>query len=377
MMKNNCMKFLIITHVQHKADGHKIYGYGPYIKEMNLWLKYVDEVKVVGSMIDNIIDPIDLAYTHEKLDFVDVPDFNLTSASEVIKTHFKSPILLFKIFKAMAWADHIHLRCPGNMGLLGSFAQIFFPQKSKTAKYAGNWDPNSHQPWSYNIQKWILSNTFLTKNMKVLVYGEWADQSRNIVPFFTATYSESEKGEVEKSQFKINLMYVGALSSNKRPLLSVQTAHRLISDGVNVCLDLFGEGVERVALETYIKEYKLEKFVVLHGNQNAKTVKEYYKKAHFLIFVSKSEGWPKVVAEAMFWGCLPITTDVSCVNYMIGNGERGKITEPNVEDIVKKVKYYLLNPDEFRQSSNDAMKWSQQFTLEKFEEEIGELLNEN
>ncbi len=387
------MKFLIITHVQHKTDGKNIYGYGPYIKEMNLWLKYVDEVKVVGPMTDKAIDPIDLAYKHDKLEFVNVPVFNLTSVPQILRTLFKLPVLWFQTIRAMVWAEHIHLRCPGNMGLLGSCAQIFFPHKMKTAKYAGNWDPNSKQPWSYNIQKWILSNTFLTKNMKVIVYGEWAKQSKNIVPFFTASYHENEKEEVLKPSITINhalsgnalgvqpstinLIYVGAISSNKRPLLSVQTVHRLINEGIDVQLDLFGEGVERDVLEAYIRDNQLEKNIVLHGNQNAETVKKYYKKAHFLIFISKSEGWPKVVAEAMFWGCLPITTDVSCVNYMIGHGKRGKITEPNVEDIVDKVKYYLENPAEFEQSSKHAMEWSQQFTLEKFEEEIGKLLNEN
>jgi len=349
------MKFLIVTHVKHKVDGDKIYGYGPYIKEMNLWLKYVDEVKVVGPMIDKIVDPIDLAYEHENLSFVSTANFNITSVKEMFKTFLKLPLLWFQIIKAMVWAEHIHLRCPGNMGLLGSFAQIFFPHKMKTAKYAGNWDPNSKQPWSYNVQKWILSNTFLTKNMKVLVYGEWPGQSKNVVPFFTASYSSAEVSSfsflvsAKKPKTK-NLLYVGALSSNKRPLLSIQTAQKLIEEGIDVHLDLFGEGAERDVLETYIEEHRLEKYVVLHGNQNADVVKEYFQKAHFLIFISKSEGWPKVVAEAMFWGCLPITTNVSCVNYMIGNGERGKITEPNVEDIVKKVKYYLENPAEFEQS---------------------------
>ena len=376
------MKFLIVTHVKHKVDGDKIYGYGPYIKEMNLWLKYVDEVKVVGPMIDKIVDPIDLAYEHENLSFVSTANFNITSVKEMFKTFLKLPLLWFQIIKAMVWAEHIHLRCPGNMGLLGSFAQIFFPHKMKTAKYAGNWDPNSKQPWSYNVQKWILSNTFLTKNMKVLVYGEWPGQSKNVVPFFTASYSSAEVSSfsflvsAKKPKTK-NILYVGALSSNKRPLLSIQTAQKLIEEGIDVHLDLFGEGAERDVLEAYIEEHKLEKYVVLHGNQNANVVKEYFQKAHFLIFISKSEGWPKVVAEAMFWGCLPITTNVSCVNYMIGNGERGKITEPNVEDIVKKVKYYLENPAEFEQSSKHALEWSQQFTLEKFEEEIGKLLNEN
>ena len=70
------------------------------------------------------------------------------------------------------------------MGLIGAIVNILFPNKQKTAKYAGNWDPKSKQPWSYRLQKWILSNTFLTKNMQVLVYGEWPNQTKNIKPFF-------------------------------------------------------------------------------------------------------------------------------------------------------------------------------------------------
>ena len=73
---------------------------------------------------------------------------------------------------------------------------------------------------------------------------------------------------------------------------------------MNVTLDLYGEGVERDKLERYIEEHDLNEHVILHGNQSRDTVKEAYKKAHFLVFISKSEGWPKVVAESMFWKCV-------------------------------------------------------------------------
>ena len=48
----------------------------------------------------------------------------------------------------------------------------------------------------------ILSNTFLTKNMQVLVYGEWEGSSKNVKSFFTATYSELEV-QNSNSKFKI------------------------------------------------------------------------------------------------------------------------------------------------------------------------------
>jgi len=53
----------------------------------------------------------------------------------------------------MKSANHIHLRCPGNIGLLACLIQILFPNTPKTSKYAGNWDPNAKQPFTYKIQK--------------------------------------------------------------------------------------------------------------------------------------------------------------------------------------------------------------------------------
>ena len=126
----------------------------------------------------------------------------------------------------MKQVNHIHLRCPGNVGLLGCVVQVFFPSKIKTAKYAGNWDPKSKQPIAYKLQKWILENTFLSKKIKVLVYGEWLKQTKNIKSFFTASYHEYEIEEIAKKDLNntIKLLFVGAFSIGKQPMLSV-TSH--------------------------------------------------------------------------------------------------------------------------------------------------------
>ncbi|WP_348636743.1 hypothetical protein [Flavobacterium anhuiense] len=186
-------KFLIITSVIHTKDKNRYFGYGPYINEMNVWLKYVDQLYILAPLENRNINPIDLAYKCDVINFKRVASFSFTTLKSRILSLFKLPIIFWQIFVAMRQADHIHLRCPGNIGLIGCIVQIFFPYKNKTAKYAGNWDPKSNQPWTYKLQKRILNNSFLTRNMQVLVYGEWENQSKNIKSFFTATYLESEK----------------------------------------------------------------------------------------------------------------------------------------------------------------------------------------
>jgi len=370
------MKFLIISHVEHTQKDGKIYGYGPYVKEMNLWLKYVDSVRIVAPLKVAEPNPIDLSYEHKKILFDKVPAFNLLTISEKLKTLMYLPFIFFSILRAMIWAEHIHLRCPGNMGLLGTIAQIFFPWKMKTTKYAGNWDPNSEQPLTYRLQKKIISNTFLSKNMKVLVYGKWDNQSENIIDFFTASYKEEERVTVEPKSLEdeIKLVFVGALSYGKRPLIALQAVSKLVENGHKVSLDVMGEGLEMPSLKEYIIEKNLSSYVTLHGNKPAEFVKQKFISAHFLILMSKSEGWPKVVAEAMFWGCVPITSNVSCVNFMIGNGSRGTLVDADGAEVANAIEHYINVPTAFLTASSEAIQWSRQFTLESFEKEIKALL---
>ncbi len=370
------MNFVIITYVQHIKENSKYYGYAPYVREMNIWLKYVDNVTVVAPIEKNKLDNIHLAYQHKNILFKEVSDFNVTSIFNSFKTFFKLPSILWTVFFAMKNADHIHLRCPGNMGLLACLVQILFPNTPKTAKYAGNWDPNAKQPFTYKIQKWILNNTFLTKNMQVLVYGEWKGSSKNIKPFFTATYSEIKKESIlpRSLKQKINFVFVGTLSIGKQPLYAIQLVENLRKLGVNTQLNLFGDGALRKELEQYIESNKLNDFIFLKGNQNKETIEQVYKESHFLILPSKSEGWPKVVAEAMFWGNLPLTTNVSCVNYMIDNGNRGKLLSLRLEEDTKRVNDLIENETQYLAMCLAARDWSQQFTTEYFETEITKLL---
>lgn len=372
------MNFLIVTHVVHTRSGADLVAYAPYVNEMNIWLKFVDKVIIVAPLKELESNPIHQKYQHENLHFIEVPSFSFINPKEILKSLFLLPYIFFKIVGAMLQSDHIHLRCPGNMGLLGSSAQIFFPKKSKTAKYAGNWDPKSKQPLSYKLQKAILRNTFLTKNMSVLVYGEWQNQTKNIKSFFTATYFESDKISVEPRILKdtIHFIFVGSLSEGKQPLYAIQLVEKLKNNGKNVQISLFGEGKQVAILNNYISENKLNECVFLKGNFDREQMKEVYQKSHFLILPSKSEGWPKVVAEAMFWGCFPISTAVSCVPNMLGFGERGIVLSNQLETDSNLIEKMMVNQEEYNYKIKEAINWSRNFTIDKFETEIKKLVQQ-
>lgn len=364
------MKLLVISHTPHWKDGTRLAAYGPYVREMNLWFAHCDAITVVAPLATKGRSDIHTEYDREDVQLKSIPSVYVGRFRESVKTLFKIPIILYVIGKEMRRADHIHLRCPGNIGLLGVLVQILFPAKSKTVKYAGNWDPKSKQPLSYRIQKRLVSSTTLSKNLKVLVYGEWREQSKNIIPFFTASYGKGQKERIEKTFTEtISFVFVGSLVAGKRPDYALALVDALSQKGLKVHLDVYGDGGLRPSLEE-----RKGASVSFHGNQKASVVQAAYKKAHFVLLPSKSEGWPKVVAEGMFFGAIPIVTPISCVPWMLDQGRRGILLKLDLEHDIKAIAGVIAHKERYRQMSATAQQWSQQYTLDSFENAIKTLL---
>ena len=435
------MRVVVVSSAPVIVQESEKFLYAPYEKEMQLWAKYADEILLCCPVWKEDKKLLVTKVTFPMLPAIELKEFDVLSLKNAVAA---IPTILQNlgiIYKAMQQADHIHVRCPGNMGLLAAVVQICFPKKKKTAKYAGNWDPKAKQPFTYKMQRWLLSNTFLTKNMQVLVYGEWPKQTSNIKPFFTATYSAKEiqtaastfpnelslqgesrsaanafdsaqsdkrvvasqlslqeesrsaanafdsapsdkrvfasqltlRGE-SRSRENYKFIFVGTLSKGKQPLYAIQLVAQLHQNGIKATLDLYGEGVLRIALETYINRHNLQEYISLKGNQTKETLKNAYQTSHFLILPSKSEGWPKAVAEAMFWGCVPVVTPVSCVSYMLNAGSRGLLLTGNMGKDAAALIKLVAQPADYNRKSKAAQEWSQHYTIELFEEEIQKLL---
>lgn len=374
------IRFLVVSYALHKSDGvGSYYSYAPYIREMNLWLKHVDSVTVVAPLVGDRPDALDMAYVHPNLKFVSVPAIHLKSLPAIFSIVMKLPYIVWVLWREMRKANHIHLRCPGNMGLVASLVQVLFPAKNKTVKYANNWDWNSTQTWTYRLQQRILRNQWLTRRAKVLVYGDWGEKSRNIVPFYTASYTNADKLPAElrdlSPQIPIELLFVGTLTGNKRPIVALQTLKMLNDLGHDAKLTLIGGGYQHEMLNQAASDMGLSHKVEFTGKVSPQQVVGHFQKAHFLVFMSMSEGWPKVVAEAMWWGCVPVSTRVSCVHSMLGNGARGLLVEPDAQKVCNEIVKCINNPDTYKQMAAKGMEWAREYTLERFESDVVRMLN--
>ena len=80
------MKFLILTHVQHKLTDGSVSAYAPYVKEMNIWLKHVDEVSIVAPKTSEIKNDINDMRHHDD-DFGAQANTNIKKRGQSLSHH--------------------------------------------------------------------------------------------------------------------------------------------------------------------------------------------------------------------------------------------------------------------------------------------------
>jgi len=113
------MRFLVVTFATLLKRGEQYFSYAPYVREMEIWLKYAEEIAFCCPTYYTGEDLLVAPFSNRNFTIFSIPEL---------------PLIIMRIAEAMKMADHIHLRCPGNVGLIGCFVQIFFPNKKKTAK---------------------------------------------------------------------------------------------------------------------------------------------------------------------------------------------------------------------------------------------------
>jgi len=435
------MKLLVISDAHVAVKNGKKVAYAPYVREMDLWMQHVGETTIIspGNMDKPLLSK---AFAVQDFKHIEVTRLDFHKFSSVVTSIFKIPSHAWLLWLEMKKADHIHLRAPGNLALLAGFVQISLSRKRKTVKYAGNWDPNAKQPFSYRLQKKMFAHPKWCKNTNVMAYGQWPRQSGNIKPFFTATYSKKERQSFHKElKTPLQFLFVGTLSPNKNPQLLVELVQSLNEQGIPAQAHFYGDGpmmmelaqlnstaggssdefrVQSSELGSHNDEVRVqipadskEGYITassgadlqrldgvssssnssstsfhFHGNQPSSVVKKAYEKAHFVFLASQSEGWPKAVAEGMWHGCVPIATPVSCVPWMLNNSELSREKEElkdedknkrgilylNQHQAIEEIKNLIQNPELFKKMSGAAQHWSQQYTMEGFEEAIKDLL---
>ena len=178
-------KLLIISHVLHYQWNKKLYAFGPYVREIDIWADLFTEVFISAPFKKGKPPPDALAFSRSNISILPQPETGGDIWIAKLYQICMLPILIYNLIRAMCKVDAIHVRCPGNLGLLGCiFAPLF--SKYRIAKYAGQWNGYVGEPWTVRLQRKILSSRWW--KAPVLVYGKWPNQPKHIISFFYFYY---------------------------------------------------------------------------------------------------------------------------------------------------------------------------------------------
>jgi glycosyltransferase involved in cell wall biosynthesis len=365
-------KLVIISHTEHQqtAEGSFV-GWGPTVNEINYLSNHWEEVVHVACLEKGkVVKGSSVGYSNTNVHFEAIPTFGGKRIWQKLDILWKMPLILWKVQKSIKGASHVQLRVPMGIGI---FLIPFFAicNRSKYifwVKYANNWG-SSHVPFGYCIQRWFLKKNIL--NSKVTINGFWPNQPKHCISFENPCLTEMQitagKFVIESKKFDspYNLVFVGRIDAAKGVDILIDFIEKIDITEIGF-FHVIGEGELKSELEKVLKEVGVpNKF---YGNLTQVELFEILKLSHCILLPSKSEGFPKVLAEAMNYGCIPIASNVGSVAHYISDGESGFImNEISAKGLTEAWFHFLnLNFEAKLRMVQYGFKVSQNFTFETY-----------
>ena len=126
-----------------------------------------------------------------------------------------------------------------------------------------------------------------------------------------------------------------------------------------------GDGPQR----TYYQEAAsfLGQKVIFHGFLESEKVHQLLAESHFLLLPSASEGFPKVIAEAACYGCIPIVSNVGSIPHYISE-EEGFVwpfkNDGSYAEVVREA--VQSSPDSLAAQSQSILALAEKFTYASY-----------
>jgi glycosyltransferase involved in cell wall biosynthesis len=364
-------RLCIVSHVVHYRHGGKVHAYAPYAREIQMWADLFPEVRIAAPCEDGPPPGDSAPIDRSNVDVDPQPRTGGDSLGAKVKQALLLPVLAAFLAWSLRKADAVHVRCPGNLGLLGVVMAPLFSRRL-IAKYAGQWNGFPGEARTVRLQRAILRSGWWKG--PVTVYGSWPDQPPWIVPFFTSVLDRDQIERARRAaaartpKDRPRVLFVGRLSRAKNvgALLDALA-------WTGLPCTIVGDGPERGALEAQAARLGLD--VHFAGAVDFERVLGFYETHDVLVLASETEGWPKAIVEAMAFGLVCIGSERGLIPQILGEG-RGFVVPPRDVDTLAAALRRAANPAEVGPILERAAVFGQRYSLEDLREALRELMTE-
>jgi glycosyltransferase involved in cell wall biosynthesis len=367
------MRLLIVSNMAHYlGEGKEVWGWGPTVEEIDYLASCFSMIRHVACLHPGPPPASALPYRSGNVELIPVRPRGGPRFRDKVDVLRELPIYQAKILREARDVDLIHIRCPANISAIAVFSLgLMSRPRYRWIKFAGNWCPESREPWSSTVQRWWLGQRW--HRGIVTVNGRWPNQPPHCYSFFNPSLREVDLGTARqlalRKQLRMpyRLLFVGYLDEYKGVGRLIDIVVGLRALGLAVHLDVVGDGPLRGHLQALAEHRGVGSFVTFHGWRRKNELGEFYGPAHFILHPSTSEGWAKVLGEAMSFGVVPIASAVSSIPQIFGEAGTGvAVAATDVDAFVRATASYIERPEEWSRASKAAVNAAVQFTYERY-----------
>jgi len=338
------MTLAIISHTEHyrTSDG-TIVGWSPTVNEINHLLEVFDNIYHVAMFYEGEVPASTMAYTDDRVVLVPLRPSGGRGFLSKLHSIWEAPGVIRTVSKTLKQVDCFQLRAPTGIGVYLIPYLTLFSKKKGWYKYAGNWN-QKNPPLGYRLQRFMLKH----QKRKVTINGKWEDQPKHCITFENPclTLADLELGKVVAQSKTVDgpltFCFVGRLERAKGVEVIIRAFGLLTAEEKQRVerVHFVGDGHEAEYFKNLANSIANISFV-FHGSLSRAAVFKIYETSHIFMLPSMaSEGFPKVIAEAMNFGCVPVVSEVSAISQYI-NATNGyvlsEVTAANLASALKTI----------------------------------------
>jgi glycosyltransferase involved in cell wall biosynthesis len=370
------VKLTIVSHTPHYYNSNKeICGWGPTILEVNSLLRTFDTIDHIAPLHKGKNPNSSICYISSKIRFIPLKETSGKGILSKVNSILKIPSNLWQIHSHIGDSDLIQYRGPTGIGLYFIPYLAVRSKPKRWFKYAGNWIENN-SPITFRIQRWMM-NANLAK-CYVTINGKWPNQKPHLLSFENPCLTNEEiiSGGIFASQKKFEkdliMCFVGSLEPFKGALRAVKALINSRNTRISKFI-IIGDGTDKIEIEKLSINANIK--IEVRGFLDRIAISEVYKSAHLIILPSESEGFPKVIAEASAYGCIPIVSDVSSIGQYINSNNGFLMKDSSIETISNNLTMLESSPN-LSLLSRNVQSIAKLFTFEYYNDRIKtEILN--
>ena len=319
-------------------------NYAVCFKNKNFWIES-SQISVNQTILENgiklqIAAVLDDTNCDGNYSILDIKDVNFISLGlyNSHKSFFLKFISYFEyllnIIKTVKKSDFNYIYCPGHIGLFTTLIACLF-NKPFGIYLRGEWRNSTPKPLHFLLSIIIRRARFIICTGAELT-KEISRINRNaiaVAPMSPLLYFDPLIEPQKDSNF-IKILFVGQLIKHKGVFELIHAFKNIIEiNRTNLKLDIVGNGAEKRNLELLIQKYNLQEHISIFSiNSDTEKLANLYAKADIFCLPTYTEGFPRVIYEAMHFSLPIITTKVGQIPSLIVDGQNGVFCKPGSID---------------------------------------------